>query len=564
METEKRNAADALGGAVRFPLVRLGKIRTVCTPQPPGLPEVFQLFLKWPTRFPLALVPMLAVPRAVRRTWSIRFPPLHSKAIPPAVVFEGHPEVRLSGRDRGSAGETWAHLTSMLVTISDLHLCDGTASRNPGIDAFGMLLTEIRANATKAEEVHLVLLGDIIDLVRTTWWHTNETGVADPVPLDARPWNGQLDPATGMNRDRAAVEKQFNAIAEGILRTSEVSAIFRLIDAEFRQLQSAGKRIRCTYIVGNHDRVLNNFQSLQDKISNALPSFGGITFRPNLTEDTYGVHLRHGHEWDENCNARILLETEEVQLDYLNPAHETEINRVMAIGEVITAELMSGLIYYVGLTDLDLAKRLMVVDNLRPELDVFKWLYWQASDRQFLEQKDKDLLIDALKFALNGVIRSSVAQQWNRVSPLIRTLRVALVLLRRSEIDTLRQIANILTTLHIGHSFGKDDRYFENAKREFKPTVQYVVYGHTHFAKSEFAAGTLDGKVSMYINTGTYLPLIRAASDDESFARSEQMTTTCFFTDQEAQAIFHQGGPRLERKLSEFRFADLVPYVPPP
>src|SRR5437867_386443 len=57
----------------------------------------------------------------------------------------------------------------VLVLISDLHLTDGSTAINVDPSAFTLLGEEIAASYKDrgAREMHLVLLGDIYDLVRT-------------------------------------------------------------------------------------------------------------------------------------------------------------------------------------------------------------------------------------------------------------------------------------------------------------------------------------------------------------------------------------------------------------
>ncbi len=57
----------------------------------------------------------------------------------------------------------------MLVVFSDTHISDGSTARNVHASAFALLCDEIvsAAKAKGAIEVHVVLLGDILDLVRT-------------------------------------------------------------------------------------------------------------------------------------------------------------------------------------------------------------------------------------------------------------------------------------------------------------------------------------------------------------------------------------------------------------
>ena len=60
----------------------------------------------------------------------------------------------------------------MLVLVSDLHLTDERTARNVNPEVFKLFGAEVAATAKKrgARETVLVLLGDIIDLVRTDYW----------------------------------------------------------------------------------------------------------------------------------------------------------------------------------------------------------------------------------------------------------------------------------------------------------------------------------------------------------------------------------------------------------
>ena len=77
------------------------------------------------------------------------------------------------------------------------------------------------------------------------------------------------------------------------------------------------------------------------------------------------------------------------------------------------------------------------------------------------------------------------------------------------------------------------------AQQEFQdglpPEIQYIVYGHTHTARHDCFSAEPGGAVRMYINAGTYLPLIARALDEQSFSRSHRMTLAFFYKDAEDQ-----------------------------
>jgi predicted phosphodiesterase len=93
------------------------------------------------------------------------------------------------------------------------------------------------------------------------------------------------------------------------------------------------------------------------------------------------------------------------------------------------------------------------------------------------------------------------------------------------------------------------DHYLEGAIREMNqeedPAFQFILYGHTHVARHEYLTGELDGRGRIYVNTGTYLPLITLARDERTFAAARQMTMTFAYGEDE-DADRKAGGPSLE------------------
>ena len=99
------------------------------------------------------------------------------------------------------------------MAISDLHLTDEQTAINVPPGAFDILEHEILANAAEGEahKIHLVLLGDIFDLVRTDYWKLK--GRDGTLPVAKRPWNGTLSPATAMNAD-PGVERTVTGVSQ--------------------------------------------------------------------------------------------------------------------------------------------------------------------------------------------------------------------------------------------------------------------------------------------------------------------------------------------------------------
>jgi UDP-2,3-diacylglucosamine pyrophosphatase LpxH len=93
----------------------------------------------------------------------------------------------------------------MLVVISDLHFVDGTAGEQdvPWQAFENVFLSDIAelADHNNAKEIKLLLLGDVIDLLRTRKWLETDT--------EDRPWgkNGlkdikEFDPQKGSKTEK--------------------------------------------------------------------------------------------------------------------------------------------------------------------------------------------------------------------------------------------------------------------------------------------------------------------------------------------------------------------------
>jgi predicted phosphodiesterase len=81
--------------------------------------------------------------------------------------------------------------------------------------------------------------------------------------------------------------------------------------------------------------------------------------------------------------------------------------------------------------------------------------------------------------------------------------------------------------------------------RQEEDPFQFILYGHTHIARQEYLTGELDGTGRIYVNTGTYLPLITLARDERTFASARQMTMTFAYAEDE-DTDGKAGGPSLD------------------
>lgn len=443
----------------------------------------------------------------------------------------------------------------MLAIFSDIHLTDETTARNCDAGAFHYLHDAIIGAARREiEEIHIVMLGDMFDFVRTDYWHRHQ------IPMKDRPWGGIIDRTTGMNSRSDEIERQFTEILAAMLAAPASRAMLTMLDGLPAE---TGMPVTVTYVVGNHDRVFNNYPRLCDMLRRAMPNVN-VAFANTLLAPEYGVLARHGHEWDDICHgwrfARRALSPRR-KLDRFDPA----AYRIMAIGEPITAELMSGLVYHTGqqldptdALDAEFYANLQELNNLRPIFHVFHWLAWLTSGKY---QKYGDSILRAVRTSLDSLLESSLAKRWDRVQGdflfwgdtthqlgLLRALlktRIGfdrLSWLVSKGVAIKNAVALLLPT--------PQDELVTGARTELAaagldPAIQYLVYGHTHEARHDVFSAERNGTVRMYINTGTYLPLIERARDGVGYANTSQMTMAFFYNGREDTNLRTGPGPTL-------------------
>ena len=281
-------------------------------------------------------------------------------------------------------------------------------------------------------------------------------------------------------------------------------------------------------------------------IQAAVPGVS-LTFASRLREPRYGVHARHGHEWDPHCHG-WKFHNEVLERGNPHGPFDDATYKVMAAGEVVTAELMSGLVFRVqqavgpDAEGAELIRQLRDVNNLRPIHTVFRWLEWMggAQTRRYYPA-----LHQALRESLDGVINSSLGKHWDKLNrqtlPLTGDLIDHLQDVKRlamgktfeefrGRVHTLAPLADLVLD-------ERHDRYLDGAIQEMKDEkdegIQFIFYGHTHVAKREYLSGKPDGSGRIYVNTGTWLPLICPARDGVSFASAKQITMVFAYADDE-------------------------------
>lgn len=443
----------------------------------------------------------------------------------------------------------------MFVAFSDVHLTDESTAINVRPGAFTGLGGEIADEAEErgATEVHVALLGDILDLVRTDYWQT--------IPKDQRPWEGKRDPGTGLNAD-PGTEGHFGRVLDLILAAPSAKAFFAMLAG---LPVVGGNKPRVTYVVGNHDRSIHNFPSLRARIQTAADGVP-VSFATSVREDNCGVFGRHGHEWDPHCHGWHYY-TKVLQPRSKVGRFSAKAYSAVTIGEVVTAEVMAGFIARVktalqakagGATvplppeSTELLKGLKDVNNLRPVTAAFQWLGWYTRGRA---EEYVEMIRAALADAIGQALGSRVAREWDDIKPDLlftgdltdRLSKVLAILKQRNGLtwidailDVVLPVQGILTGLKSALAGSNDlDELGKGAAEEYQtqlgtaPATRHILYGHTHEALQECFAAPRGGTPRAYVNTGTFLPFTAAARNHRDFWTAHRMTYAIAYDRQE-------------------------------
>jgi len=453
---------------------------------------------------------------------------------------------------------------SMLVVFSDTHLSDETTSSNVNGSAFELLAKEIASASSpkhkNARRLDFLLLGDIIDLLRTSYWQDQG------IPAGDRPWNGTLNPETGCNADTARIETQFLDILERILATDACRALIKLLRRKLPFLKAAPT---VTYVVGNHDRAFSNFPSLQDRLRRELPGVR-LEFTASYRSDLYQVLARHGHQWDLNNHGwhflRKVLQPG-LAIDRFTPA----VSRVQCIGDVVTAELLSGMIFRLkqalsGRSEDDKAflRSVYELNNLRPFPAVFEWLAWFCRGQPATASRYHELLRQSLQDALATTLDTEFARHWDRLRPDLivsgdltdQLVRAHAVLRHRGGLRLLAQLRPAIAVVAASAGLTAEARGADGcaagaaedfaAEEKTGRTRRYVFYGHTHEARQECLQSTHEGTLQLYLNTGTFLPFVERARQGRGFWTAHRLTYAFVHADDEDRRDRRGPGPTLD------------------
>jgi len=421
----------------------------------------------------------------------------------------------------------------MLVILSDVHLTDGTSGTTivpRAFKKFGNILTDIIGDpkAAKIKKIDIVLLGDIFDVIRSSLWLRNGNQ-SENSPI--RPWSdpGKTDDL-GWN-----VERYTKEIVKDIIthpNNTEARDYLRQCKEEWA---AKDVEVNFTYLMGNHDWLINRYDSTRLDIANfiGLPHPRWYSANPfpeiHLFEE-YGVLARHGdyydrfnHEGDRNASSL----GDAIVIDLLNRFPE-EVRQKLGLE-----------------ADDKLYQALKEIDNVRPILQVPAWIQGVCNYYPGMETKIHRVWNDSVDrfFALDFVKQHD---QWG--PDITDALEMALRLTSSFSFERLQRILGNWVARGIYQKLDDYRRFAYNEWALKKNQARYVVYGHTHKAEQiPLDTVSLPGPPEemvekVYFNSGTWRKVFEPTTFDAEnceFIGWHVMTFLVFYLPEERESDRH-------------------------
>src|SRR5712692_3014743 len=436
----------------------------------------------------------------------------------------------------------------MLVIISDLHLTDGTSGETIAPHAFRIFRNNLGDMVYEAswradgkyrpiDEVHLVLLGDILDLIRSTTWLAQAP--------DVRPWgdpNSQGFVNTIRTISDAVLQKNADALA--VIRGLSNGAI-TLPPAENDKPAKVGHepdargrlpvRVNVHYLVGNHDWFYHLTGSTYDQAREPVRQAMGLS-NPRNTP--------FPHDPSESSVIQQIYEEHSVFArhgDIFDSFNYEGKRDASSLGDAIVVELLNRFPEEVrqklgGTLPQVCLNGLREIDNVRPLLIIPVWingfLRSTCPDRDQVKQVKAiwDGLVD--EFLNLPFVRAhdSVFNLFDNVDKLEWALKF-------SQGVSLGNLSHFVTWIKEKLA-GPGDAFYRNAFTE--PTfrsrkARFIVYGHTHHQEIvPLDAAIMPSGIlrQMYFNSGTWRrvhELARLHPDEQEFMGYHVMTYLAFF-----------------------------------
>lgn len=429
----------------------------------------------------------------------------------------------------------------MLVIVSDLHLCDGTTGEtlSPGaMEIFAGRLQEMAVAASwrtdgtyrPIDSIDLVLLGDVLDLLRSARWNTR-AGV--------RPWSNphssefidQITHITGdilANNEAGLAHLRGLAAEDGLTVPPALRSARPAADTKHQPVP-----VRIHYMVGNHDWFYHLPGAAYDTLRQTLVARMGLAnchdrpFPHDITESEELLQAMRRHK----VSAR--------HGDLYDPMNFEGDRDTSSLGDAVVIELVNRFSAEVQASlgsELPAATVLGLreIDNVRPVLLIPVWIdgLLERTCMPAMRKRVKtvwDRLADEF-LALDFVRQRDTLSPFDLVDGLTRALKFT----KRLSIGWASAIVEWINKLR----GAEGESYYKHAlaEQDFRNRrAKHIVFGHTHWVESvPLDASYAEGYVlnQMYFNSGTWRRVhcqTRLAPAEHEFIAADVMTYQAFF-----------------------------------
>jgi UDP-2,3-diacylglucosamine pyrophosphatase LpxH len=296
-----------------------------------------------------------------------------------------------------------------------------------------------------------------------------------------------------------------------------------------------GIKVDFTYLMGNHDWLINMYDTTRLEIAEflGLPHahwFADHTFPEVRLFEKYGVLARHGDYYDR-----------------LN--HEGD-RKASSLGDAVVIDLVNRFPEEVR-QRLSLSKKdklylsLKEIDNVRPLLNVPAWVQGVCNYHPRMEDDIRKIWNDCVESFLG----LDFVKRHDRWGPdFVDFLQMALYLTSSFSFERLQRLLRNWVIRGFYQNLNDYHRYAYNESALKKNEARYVVYGHTHKAEQiplDVIAlpPPLEGALEkVYLNSGTWRKVfVQTAFDTENceFIGWHVMTFLVFYLPEEREPSRH-------------------------
>lgn len=368
----------------------------------------------------------------------------------------------------------------MHVFISDVHMTDQEAG-SPVSDVELVEFAEEVDRWSQREHVHLVLLGDIIDLLRSPKWEECWSR------LRSFPWSGAARDFVNFrgNHPETVALEVVQAVAQRYARWA--AALKRLVGE---------KRLTVSYVPGNHDFMLDLSPRLRRAVCDFLSLSNDPTkpFMPFYADEGASVYATHGHSYD--------------PVNWHQPAEGR-----WALGDAIVIRVVNRFVVEacrrLGVSETSaIGVQLHELDNVEPLTDVPIYVRWLADEFLAHRHEREELLA-----VWREVVRDLLELQPFADSQLYGD-RACAVARRGLEISMYQPLAELVAEYaHLMTGVGVDYR----AKAEELADVldrkyRFIVFGHVHEPALLPLGRSAAASAMFYVNTGSWRRVVARAS----------------------------------------------------